>query len=117
MLIPPEVKNFVWRVVHNCLPTPDNLQRRQVEVNSQCSICMAGEETLNHAIRTCPFARRCWKKTSLDTQTFDGQSTAWRLAVVFENWTNNDVEIFNMVAWSMWAHKNSVVWHDTFQTP
>lgn len=50
LLIPPKVKNFIWRVYYNCLRTLDNLQRRQVDVNSQCSFCQAGDETLNHAI-------------------------------------------------------------------
>ena len=34
-----KVKNFLWRVTMNVLPTNDNLIRRTIEVMSICSLC------------------------------------------------------------------------------
>lgn len=101
LLIPPKVKNFIWRAYYNCLPTLDNFQRRQVDVNYQCSVCQAGDETLNHAMWTCLFVRRCCDETSLDYQFFDGKTTTQILRVVFETWKNNDIELLSMIVWGM----------------
>lgn len=39
LAIPPKIKNFMWRVMHDCLPTLENLRRRCVDVLPTCQVC------------------------------------------------------------------------------
>lgn len=50
----PKLKLFLWRVLHNALPTGENLQRRGLLANTLCVRC--GEiETANHLFFHCNF--------------------------------------------------------------
>lgn len=116
MLIPPKVKNFIWRVLFNCLPTLDNMQKRHMEVNSQCPVCQAGDECLDHILWGCSFSRRCWEKAGLNTGDLDGQVSVQILTKVFDSWANRESELLCMIAWCLWAHRNAVVWRKVFRT-
>lgn len=60
LAIPPKIKNFIWRVLQNCLPTLENLRRKHVEVYPICPVCNSDIESLEHILFTCAFAQRCW---------------------------------------------------------
>ena len=55
---PPKVKNFIWRVAMNCLPTRDHLRRIHVDVDSICLICMIDQESIFHVLISYPLARK-----------------------------------------------------------
>ena len=60
MNVPPKVRNFVWRVCLNILPTRANLQRRKIAVDPQFDFCKQQPETIGHMLWECPFARNTW---------------------------------------------------------
>lgn len=56
----PKVHHFLWRCLSNCLSVAENLKRRHIIKDSQCIRCQAGEESVNHLLFQCPFARLVW---------------------------------------------------------
>ncbi|XP_055959779.1 uncharacterized protein LOC130014847 [Mercurialis annua] len=56
--IPPKVRLFLWRSLHNGLATGTNLSSR-VSLSSACCYC-GMEETLLHLLFDCPFVQRVW---------------------------------------------------------
>jgi len=48
------VKNFMWRACHNLLPTIVNLYRRGVVKDTVCPRCGKADETVIHALWSCP---------------------------------------------------------------
>ena len=58
--IPPKVRNFVWRACSDILPTRTNLCRRKVPLDPVCGICQKQNETVAHALWSCPMARNVW---------------------------------------------------------
>ncbi|CAD6237159.1 unnamed protein product [Miscanthus lutarioriparius] len=58
--VPPKVRVFWWRVLHNSLPSKFELKRRHVAKESFCEYCGDPEETLYHVAIQCPLARRFW---------------------------------------------------------
>lgn len=58
--IPPKFKNFLWRVLHDCLPTLEILGRKFVDVHPICQVCKLSRETLDHILMVCLFAANCW---------------------------------------------------------
>jgi hypothetical protein len=49
----------LWRFAHNCLPSGQQLLRRQVSGSSSCIHCSV-DESVEHALLFCPFARAVW---------------------------------------------------------
>ena len=46
--LPPKVKNFLWRVCRNCLPTRVRLQSKGVQCPAQCAVCEESDEDSSH---------------------------------------------------------------------
>jgi hypothetical protein len=60
--VPPKVKVFCWRVLHEFIPTKDVLQRRHIEPTSFCEICGADRESIKHTLTECTVARIFWQE-------------------------------------------------------
>ncbi|KAF4394905.1 hypothetical protein G4B88_002782 [Cannabis sativa] len=60
--LPPKVKDFLWRVCTNSLPTRFQLTNKHVPINSSCLMCMAAPETALHVLVRCDFAQGCWRQ-------------------------------------------------------
>ena len=59
----PRVKFFAWLVLVDRLNTKSMLQRRHLNIQDDniCVMCNRGEEeTIDHLIFNCPFAKECW---------------------------------------------------------
>ncbi|XP_038701862.1 uncharacterized protein LOC119998592 [Tripterygium wilfordii] len=54
--VPPSTKLFLWRAVHNILPSYDNLAKRKLLLDASCMLCKSSPESLMHALFLCPHA-------------------------------------------------------------
>lgn len=50
--VPKKVRSFVWRAVRNCIPNRFNLQRRGLQVPSNCVLCDGFIENSWHLLWT-----------------------------------------------------------------
>jgi hypothetical protein len=57
MEVPNAVKMFAWRACQNILPTHLNLRKRRVIEEANCPCCGVEEESLIHALWSCPAAQ------------------------------------------------------------
>ena len=57
---PPRCKFFIWLVFHNRVWTADRLVRRNLPHPEACPLCDQGDETINHLLVGCVFARQVW---------------------------------------------------------
>jgi ribonuclease HI len=60
--VPPKVRSFWWRVLHDFLPAKAELKRRHVAKESFCESCGNPVESLYHIIFECSIARRFWEE-------------------------------------------------------
>lgn len=63
LIVPPKVKIFWWRVVHEFLPSKDILHHRHIEPTKFCEACGADTESVLHAFTECTTARLFWTRT------------------------------------------------------
>lgn len=57
----PKLKLFLWKILNEALPTGENLQKRGLLANTNCSLC--GErETISHLFFQCRFAIDVWQQ-------------------------------------------------------
>ncbi|KAK8692176.1 hypothetical protein V6N13_075651 [Hibiscus sabdariffa] len=52
--LPAKCKIFFWRLMHNFLPTFNNLQLRRLQVRNTCRFCEAAAESVTHFALLCP---------------------------------------------------------------
>uniref|UniRef100_A0A6N2MJB1 Reverse transcriptase zinc-binding domain-containing protein n=1 Tax=Salix viminalis TaxID=40686 RepID=A0A6N2MJB1_SALVM len=55
------IKLFMWTVAHNSIMTNDMRWRRRLTDNRCCTQCINEVETVIHALRDCPKARKIWE--------------------------------------------------------
>ncbi|KAL2936748.1 hypothetical protein RDABS01_020197 [Bienertia sinuspersici] len=58
--VPPKMKNFAWRALHNALPVSRNLAQRKMDVDCVCKRCGKGEENVTHLLLECREVKRMW---------------------------------------------------------
>ncbi|CAA7029126.1 unnamed protein product [Microthlaspi erraticum] len=56
----PKIHHFLWKCLSNCISVAGNLKKRHILKDSRCMRCHAKEETVNHMLFECPFARLVW---------------------------------------------------------
>eukprot|EP00253_Pinus_taeda_P019066 PITA_19066 len=57
----PKIDFFCWTLAHNSILTGDNLRKRGMEGPTRCPLCISEEETADHLLLLCPFAKAVWK--------------------------------------------------------
>lgn len=108
---PPRVLNVVWRAVAGCLPTFMQLYQKRVQINTQCQVCSAGEESIFHILVGCPFASSCWNRVFPGFQMPPTQDFGTWLGAMFEQHDHNRVAELVSVCWALWRARNDVVWN------
>lgn len=67
--LPKKIQLFGWKVLKNGVPVSLNLARRGMKVDTCCSICGDGEESLIHALFMCNEAAIIWQTSPLRLDT------------------------------------------------
>jgi len=65
LAVPPKVRNFIWRVARNCLPTRVRLSEKGVQIGTICPWCNVVPETATHILMECNKSRETWVKLNL----------------------------------------------------
>ncbi|KAL5576300.1 hypothetical protein UlMin_017999 [Ulmus minor] len=109
--IPPKVKVFWWRAIHDILPTTWNLRRHHIPAVASCVLCGYGLETTSHSLFLCPLMKPFWKSTQWASCLEVVQSRGiWDVAMwVKEIWDERSFEIFLLSVWESWNLRNLLV--------
>jgi hypothetical protein len=59
--VPMKVKNLLWRICRECLPTRARLLDKGVNCTSLCVMCEQSYEDASHVLFDCPRARKIWQ--------------------------------------------------------
>jgi hypothetical protein len=118
---PSKCSFFIWLVMHNRCWTADRLARRGLPHPSVCPLCDQEEETIQHLLISCVFARQFWyfllSRSGLPNLSPDN------VICSLDDWWSRAVEKiprdlqsgFNSLvilgAWSLWRHRNDCVFN------
>jgi hypothetical protein len=105
----PKIKHFWWRVLHGYIPTMGILKRRHIEESGTCVFCGHPDESIFHAIISCPCVIGAWKAIK--------DATGVRLPHLHPNtWASDiingrvcscyDAEVITTAAYSIWMSRN-----------
>ena len=56
----PKIQFFLWLCLHNSVPTGEILGLRGLSIDSVCSLCHRSNESVDHLLRGCEFAKDYW---------------------------------------------------------
>ena len=116
---PAKCKVFLWLAVQNRCWTADRLAKRNLRQPSLCPLCDQVEETIQHLLTSCVFAREFWFRILSPVgfqrcvpdnrdQDFAGW---WRKAA--KQVPKEKKKCFNTLiilgAWLLWKHRNACV--------
>jgi hypothetical protein len=118
---PAKGKILAWTILENKIPTWENLQKRQFNGPSWCSLCKEQGESVDHLFMRCPFTTSVWAEaTKLNSAigAWQGASFEEALMVWLSPRTPQDLKYFPLiVAWGIWLARNSTLFRDEPQSP
>uniref|UniRef100_A0A0A9CVB5 Reverse transcriptase zinc-binding domain-containing protein n=1 Tax=Arundo donax TaxID=35708 RepID=A0A0A9CVB5_ARUDO len=120
---PAKCKMFLWLAIRNICWTADRLEKRGLRHLECCPLCDQENETVQHLLTTCVFARQVWHKIfePLGLLTLVPR----RSEKCFADWWRKSVRkgrkeqrkglntLIILGAWVIWKHRNSCVFNGT----
>ncbi|XP_057771132.1 uncharacterized protein LOC130990924 [Salvia miltiorrhiza] len=108
----PKVKLFLWKCLSGALPSSQTLVVRSIDIDPICRRCGAFEETVEHALRDCPWVSFFWESLVLRIQPLPPDGL-----ISLEDWferirQNPQKEVhqsFASLLWSLWYARNLLV--------
>ena len=116
--IPCKICLFLWKLLHNGLPTRMELNRRQIIVNTKCVMCEQEEETLDHLFLKCPFARALWFATPRNFHSDTIPSIQqWLISILEKHKAGKEQEDnvltdISATLWAIWTYRNKVMFEN-----
>ena len=122
--IMPKLKHFLWRIMSKALPTTERLTTRGMRIDPGCPRCRRENESINHALFTCPFATMAWRLS--DTPLYRSsilsnniEDNISNILLLLQNTTITDSQklIPFWLLWRIWKARNNVVLNNLRESP
>ncbi|XP_074293503.1 uncharacterized protein LOC141620564 [Silene latifolia] len=121
----PKFPLLVWRIVHNILPSLENLSVRGIQVSTSCVFCRSYSKSLDHLFRYCTVSRHVWLSSVL------GINSVANPGVCLQRWLADFIGYFHRVTANedqcllrflciikaIWMVRNSVVFDNCSVNP
>ncbi|KAK8634969.1 hypothetical protein V6N13_022847 [Hibiscus sabdariffa] len=110
--MPAKCKIFIWRLMHNFLPTFANLQHHKLPVRNTCRLCEASADTIDHLVFSCPVSLGLLDLVGLPLAPASQQLN---FAEIFATWfmqvSKKQQTLIVITYWALWYARNAIV-HD-----
>uniref|UniRef100_A0A2N9EM29 RNase H type-1 domain-containing protein n=1 Tax=Fagus sylvatica TaxID=28930 RepID=A0A2N9EM29_FAGSY len=110
--VPFKIRNFLWRVCIDALPTLVKLQRRTIISTARCSFCLAEDEDIMHALWTCPLLMPLWTHHKLTRKAVRSCYTSLLDVVghLLEYESDASLAKFAFMLWLVWQRRNKAMY-------
>ena len=109
--IPPKVKSFLWRACIGILPTNAMMSQRHLRRDGKCPCCPHENESVEHALWSCPVANDVWAESKLKVLKRSRFEHTF-CALIFtarSRLGSGDLELFCCLAYFIWLQRNRLV--------
>lgn len=72
---------------------------------------------MDHFLFSCLYSQHCWTIARLNFPHLEEISPEEKILKCFESLSTKELELFCAITWSLWDHRNKVVWRNHFQSP
>jgi len=120
----PKLKHFLWRILSRALPTTERLTTRGMRIDPGCPRCRKENESINHALFTCPFAdmaRRLLDPTLYRNFPISNniEDNISNIFLFLQTATIHDSQKLSpfCLMWRIWKARNNVVFNNFRESP
>ncbi|KAG7547813.1 Ribonuclease H domain [Arabidopsis suecica] len=113
--VPPKLKHFWWKIIHNALPVADNLAHRHIKITTNCLFCNEGTESIIHLLFQCRVAKEIWELSPICISP--GQlERATSLLQIFQDLISSKGKsgfkdhLFPFIGWRIWKARNDLLY-------
>lgn len=113
--IPPKIKIFWWKLIHNALPVADNLVKRRCRLDNGCQVCGEEIENIKHMILDCRVAKEIWSLSMLNKLPhLDQYSTVHQFieALVEQCVSEQEFTLPFFLGWRIWKMRNKIIFEN-----
>ncbi|GMN66424.1 hypothetical protein TIFTF001_035490 [Ficus carica] len=109
--IPNKVKVFLWRSFQGILPSFGNLVKKGIKYISTCPRCREELESVSHVLWHCPLSKEVRMESAVWQCFSKFKGPTFEAACLFaaQFCSRQDLEVFSMLAWSIWGACNLLV--------
>ncbi|KAJ3686358.1 hypothetical protein LUZ61_015522 [Rhynchospora tenuis] len=101
--LPPRIKTFLWRGVHDALPTAKRLNRVIPNVPPICNRCGDDVESIDHMLFYCPSSRATWFASKLAIRVEDlPQGFIPKILYAYQVLNDTSCKFFFSLMWQIW---------------
>jgi ribonuclease HI len=115
--IPNKIKNFMWRLAKNILPTRANLLKKGIHLDASCPLCHISDENAQHLFMQCNLVKLAFFASALGCHPpLNTDLNCW----ILEWLTCSDIlgaQLFCTILWKFWFHRNQVVFKNSALDP
>ena len=118
----PKLRVFMWSIIKGAIPLGENLQRRGLLTNVNCTRC--GEvETPMHIFFNCAFAQEVWQRVPLTTRpSIEANDNFQSMLVKFRQVSclppsGISSPVLPWICWSLWTARNKLIFEDKTLNP
>ncbi|CAI8606584.1 unnamed protein product [Vicia faba] len=105
----PRIKNFVWRLCKDILPTEANLLKKGSCFETLCPLCSEAPESSSHLFFLCPFAKRVWFAFPTNTRVPENVDVvSWMEECLGGKEVRVD-QLLCICLWKIWGARNKRV--------
>ncbi|XP_024626573.1 uncharacterized protein [Medicago truncatula] len=111
--IPNKIKNFMWRLAKNILPTRTNLKNKGILLDLQCPLCHVENESSHHLFLKCNLFKLSLFASHLGSHIpndIDLHDWILKWLTCKDPW---GVQLFCTRLWKFWAGRNATVFKGT----
>jgi len=119
--IPPTRAFITWRLIHNKIPTDENLRKRGCHIVSICCFCLQNAESSNHIFFECRVTTRLWEWLGKGADVPLDHTNCCSLLMGINGRGSKLVQqvltsaIIHTI-WAIWIERNQRYFHDKART-
>jgi hypothetical protein len=110
---PQRIKNFIWRLARDILPTRGRLQRKGLAIDTTRPLCFEAEENREHMFMRCRLAQQTWFSSSLGLHVPLQMSLKDWLAEWLSKKNLLASQLFGTTLWKIWQGRNNLVFQNS----
>lgn len=115
MLVPSKIAFFAWRVYWGRIQIINNLNKRGTMVGNECKLCWEEEESVDHMLLNCSFAKKVWEHSLPtienpwifpdSTKACLGKDLIQGVLSTKVNWIQR--RLIKAIMWVIWKERNA----------
>lgn len=113
---PPRVKFFAWLLTRQRIQCRSNLHKRRVVDDATCELCGQEDETANHIVFGCPFAREFWAALGFSISDAADVSHLDQLSRPGHVPAEHYSTLLLLFCWQLWKRRNGAIFRQEAAT-